>query len=78
MKETQPAAAWPRKGAVEFRKLSYRYRPKLPLVLRRVNLSILPGEHVGVCGRTGSGKSTLVRCLFRLAEPAHGTVVIGT
>ena len=41
--------------------VSFRYREKLPLVLRKLNLQLTPGQRVGVVGRTGSGKSTLLR-----------------
>jgi ABC-type multidrug transport system fused ATPase/permease subunit len=46
----------------------YRYRRGLPLALKGITMSIMAGEKVGVCGRTGSGKSSLLGALFRLAE----------
>ena len=45
-----------------------RYRRGLPLVLKSVNVEIKPGEKVGVCGRTGAGKSSLGRALLRLVD----------
>ena len=54
-------ANWPTIGAIEICELSMRYRPGLPLVLNGVSLSIRGGERVGICGRTGSGKS-LSKC----------------
>eukprot|EP01052_Picozoa_sp_SAG31_P006857 SAG31_NODE_320_length_17748_cov_4.201881_16_plen_347_part_00 len=67
---------WPSAGAITFEGASLRYKPDLPLALDGVDLSIMSGEHVGVVGRTGAGKSTLVSLLFRLVEPASGRVLI--
>lgn len=53
-----------------------RYRPNTPLVLKGITLDIKGGEKVGVVGRTGSGKSTLIQVLFRLVEPSGGRIVI--
>ncbi|KPA78917.1 putative mitochondrial p-glycoprotein e [Leptomonas pyrrhocoris] len=64
-------------GAAEFGSLvlehvDMRYRPGLPLVLRDVSFAVLPGQKVGVVGRTGSGKSTLLLALLRLVEVCGG------
>ncbi len=67
-------AGWPDRGEVEFENYSTRYRPGLDLVLRSVSLRVRPGEKVGVCGRTGAGKSSLALSLLRLLEPASGSV----
>ncbi|CAI7871418.1 unnamed protein product [Closterium sp. NIES-53] len=72
----RPPSSWPDRGAITFENLQIRYRPDLPLVLKGVSLQINGGEKVGVVGRTGSGKSTLVVALFRLVEPTAGRVVI--
>jgi ATP-binding cassette subfamily C (CFTR/MRP) protein 1 len=61
---------WPTAGKVEIRNLTVRYRPHLPPALRGVTLTIDPGAKVGVVGRTGSGKSTLVLALLRIIEPS--------
>lgn len=75
IQEPRPAKTWP-KGEIELRNVSARYRPNLPLVLRNVSLHIRPGERVGICGRTGSGKSSLLLILFRIVEVDSGQVFI--
>ena len=53
-----------------------RYRPNTPLVLKGISLTIEGGEKIGVVGRTGSGKSTLIQVLFRLIEPSAGKIIV--
>jgi ABC-type multidrug transport system fused ATPase/permease subunit len=53
-----------------------RYRPNTPLILKGITVSIRGGEKIGVVGRTGSGKSTLIQAFFRLVEPAEGKIII--
>ena len=60
---------WPENGAITLTNLEMRYRPETPLVLKGLNLSIGAGERIGVVGRTGSGKSSLLLVLMRLVEP---------
>ncbi|RYE84885.1 MAG: ATP-binding cassette domain-containing protein, partial [Methanosarcinales archaeon] len=72
----RPPREWPSAGAIEFRNLMLRYRPDLPPVLQGVNISIAPGEKVGICGRTGSGKSSLMLGLFRMLEAQEGSIHI--
>lgn len=45
------------------------YRPELPFVLKNLSMTIHFGEKVGVVGRTGAGKSSIIKALFRIAEP---------
>ncbi|KAH7825716.1 putative Multidrug Resistance Associated Protein (MRP) [Monocercomonoides exilis] len=66
--EVEPAPSWPSEGEVSFEDVSFRYRPGLPLVLKNVSFRIKGGEKIGVCGRTGAGKTSLVQALFRLVE----------
>lgn len=51
---------WPTRGCIEFTDVCARYRPELPLVLEKVTFTVRSNEKVGVVGRTGSGKSTLM------------------
>ncbi|VEU20987.1 DEKNAAC101911 [Brettanomyces naardenensis] len=66
--EGDPPAEWPQQGRIVFDNVSMRYRPELPYVVKSVSLNVKGGERIGICGRTGSGKSTLVSCLFRMVE----------
>ena len=59
---------WPQKGHVTFDNFTLRYRPELPPAIDKISVDISGGEKIGICGRTGSGKSTLVLSLFRLVE----------
>lgn len=68
--------SWPSHGAVEFKNVSMRYRPELPLVLRDVSFTVQAGQKIGVVGRTGAGKSSLIQALFLLCELEHGQVVL--
>ncbi|KUG01927.1 Multidrug resistance-associated protein 1 [Phytophthora nicotianae] len=70
------SAVWPSQGAIKFDSLCLKYRPELPLVLRGVSMDIRGGEKVGICGRTGAGKSSLMIALFRICEFDSGSVVI--
>uniref|UniRef100_A0A8D0DF89 Cystic fibrosis transmembrane conductance regulator n=1 Tax=Sander lucioperca TaxID=283035 RepID=A0A8D0DF89_SANLU len=69
--ETQkrPPPDWPRKGLVTFDQVSFSYSTEGPLVLQSLKAMFRPKEKVGIVGRTGAGKSSLVSALFRLAEP---------
>uniref|UniRef100_A0A1X7VQK3 Uncharacterized protein n=1 Tax=Amphimedon queenslandica TaxID=400682 RepID=A0A1X7VQK3_AMPQE len=71
--ETDPSISlssdWPTKGHIELNDLSYRHSNEGPLVLRGITCNIKPSEKIGIVGRTGAGKSSLIGALFRLAEP---------
>ncbi|QIW99583.1 hypothetical protein AMS68_005101 [Peltaster fructicola] len=68
--------SWPAAGAISFRDVKMRYRPSLPLVLKGLSFEVKPGERIGIVGRTGAGKSSIMVALFRLAEVSHGTISI--
>lgn len=74
--ETAPPESWPAGGGLKFEDVSMSYRPGLPLVLKDININVLPGEHVGICGRTGAGKSSIMNALYRLSELSSGKVEI--
>ncbi|KAG7362244.1 multidrug ABC transporter permease/ATPase [Nitzschia inconspicua] len=67
---------WPSRGTIEFRDSKLRYRPGLPLVLKGLNLTIPSQAKVGVVGRTGAGKSTLMTALMRLVELDSGSILL--
>ncbi|KAK7866057.1 hypothetical protein R5R35_013557 [Gryllus longicercus] len=70
-----PPSDWPSKGCVVFKDVSLKYNPSEAAVLKNLNFQILPGEKVGIVGRTGAGKSSLISALFRLAE-LEGTILL--
>ncbi|KAF9308781.1 hypothetical protein BG003_010617 [Podila horticola] len=74
--DTAPAPSWPHAGQISFQNVSLRYRPELPRVLQDVSFEIEPGHKVGVVGRTGAGKSSLIQALFLLSELDGGRIVI--
>ena len=65
------------KGSVEFDDVSFRYPGSSKETLSHVSFKVDPGETVGIVGRTGSGKSTLVSLLVRLYDPTSGTIRLG-
>lgn len=67
---------WPSAGAVRFSGVRMRYRQDLPPALRDVSFSIEAGQKVGVVGRTGSGKTSLIAALFRTVGLEAGTVEV--
>lgn len=67
---------WPRLGTVSFRDVKMRYRPELDLCLKGLTMDIDPGSTVGLVGRSGAGKSSLVSTLFRIVELESGSILI--
>ena len=67
---------WLASGAIDICSISASYEPDSPPVLNDISLSICPGEKVGICGRSGSGKSSLFLVLLRLFDPSAGSVHI--
>ena len=67
---------WPEHGVIEFQNYSTRYRQGMNLVLKDVIFTAEAGQKIGIVGRTGAGKSSLTLSLFRIIEPATGSIVI--
>ncbi len=63
-------------SSLEIRNLNFRYRSDLPQVLKNINLKVSAGERLGVIGRTGSGKSSLIQVLFHLYPIEKGEIEI--
>ncbi|VVA24252.1 PREDICTED: ABC transporter [Prunus dulcis] len=76
VEDKRPPSSWPSKGRIELYSLKIKYRPNAPLVLKGITCTFREGTRVGVVGRTGSGKTTLISALFRLVEPASGKIII--
>ncbi|KAL4194336.1 hypothetical protein AMTRI_Chr05g68090 [Amborella trichopoda] len=72
----RPPHSWPAKGRIDFQDLKIKYRRDSPLVLKGITCAFEACKRVGVVGRTGSGKTTLISALFRLVEPASGKILI--
>ncbi|KAG1679917.1 Multidrug resistance-associated protein 1 [Nymphon striatum] len=73
---SKPSIDWPDKGTVEFVNYQTKYRPELDLVLKGIDCNINAGEKIGICGRTGAGKSSMTLALFRIIEATKGTINI--
>ncbi|KAG6950353.1 hypothetical protein JG688_00014194 [Phytophthora aleatoria] len=72
----KPPLDWPTAGAISFNRVDLRYRPGLPRVLRGLTFSVNAKEKVGIVGRTGAGKSSLIVGLMRLVELDAGSITI--
>nr|CAD7597267.1 unnamed protein product [Timema genevievae] len=71
----KPAKDWPTRGKIVFSNISLRYSKSDPPVLKNLNFTIEPCEKIGIVGRTGAGKSSLISALFRLAN-TEGSIII--
>ena len=74
--EARPIALPPIQGKIEFERISFRFRPHAPMVVKSVSFTIDPGKFVGIVGQSGSGKSTIMKLLPRLYDPAEGVIRI--
>jgi ABC-type multidrug transport system fused ATPase/permease subunit len=66
---------WPNRGALSIKNLRLRYRPELELVIKGIDIEVVAGSRLGICGRTGSGKSSLMQAIFRIVEPEEGSEI---
>ncbi|CAN9497709.1 unnamed protein product [Ophioblennius macclurei] len=73
--DKQPPTDWPKTGFINFDRVNFSYGASEPLVLKNLNVVFASKEKVGIVGRTGAGKSSLISALFRLAEP-EGRIMI--
>ncbi|XP_064396710.1 ATP-binding cassette sub-family C member 4-like isoform X2 [Halichondria panicea] len=75
--DKKPSSDWPSNGCLMFENVAFQYSPNLPFVLKSVCFAIRQAEKIGVVGRTGAGKSSLLSVLFRLAEPSGRITIDG-
>ncbi|KAG7444868.1 ABC transporter [Guyanagaster necrorhizus] len=68
--------SWPSVGRVELKDVVLSYRPGLPAVLKGISMTIKAGEKIGIVGRTGAGKSSIMTALYRLVELSSGSICI--
>ncbi|KAL2196226.1 P-loop containing nucleoside triphosphate hydrolase protein [Corynascus similis CBS 632.67] len=76
LKTIEVRKSWPEKGEIVFDNVEMRYRAGLPLVLQGLSMHIQGGERIGIVGRTGAGKSSIMSTLFRLVELSGGHITI--
>ncbi|KAJ2058589.1 ABC transporter C member 13 [Coemansia sp. S146] len=77
VEDNRVPSEWPHNGNVEFKNLSVKYGADQNYALKNLNLTIRPGEKIGIVGRTGAGKSTLAKAIFRLLnENVEGSIEI--
>jgi ABC-type multidrug transport system fused ATPase/permease subunit len=76
IQDRRPFPSWPQQGRISFQEVSLRYRPELPLVLNNISFDVQAGHKVGVVGRTGAGKSSLIQALFLLVPLDSGKIVM--
>ncbi|WZZ71707.1 hypothetical protein YC2023_083077 [Brassica napus] len=76
IENNRPVSGWPSRGSIKFEDVYLRYRTGLPPVLHGLSFSVSPSEKVGVVGRTGAGKSSMLNALFRIVEVEKGRIMI--
>uniref|UniRef100_A0A5B6ZCK4 ABC-type xenobiotic transporter n=1 Tax=Davidia involucrata TaxID=16924 RepID=A0A5B6ZCK4_DAVIN len=76
IESNRPPPGWPSFGSIKFEDVVLRYRAELPPVLHGLSFTIHPSDKVGIVGRTGAGKSSMVNALFRIVELERGRILI--
>ncbi|KAL7593059.1 hypothetical protein Lser_V15G32576 [Lactuca serriola] len=76
IEDNRPPPGWPSEGSIKFEDVVLRYRPELPPVLHGLTFLIPASDKVGIVGRTGAGKSSMLNALFRIVELERGRIVI--
>ncbi|KAF9620671.1 hypothetical protein IFM89_013971 [Coptis chinensis] len=76
IESNRPPPGWPSSGLIQFENVVLRYRPELPPVLHGLSFTVSPSEKVGIVGRTGAGKSSMLNALFRIVELESGKIWI--
>ncbi|KAM0918419.1 hypothetical protein ACQ4PT_008963 [Festuca glaucescens] len=71
-----PHRSWPTEGKIEFEHVTLRYKADLPPALNDVSFHVESGMQVGIIGRTGAGKSSILNALFRLAPICNGRILV--
>jgi ATP-binding cassette subfamily C protein LapB len=74
--EERPLSRKTLQGAMTFREVDFTYPNQQTLALRGINLSVKPGEKIGIIGRSGSGKSSLAKLLVGLYQPDSGSLLV--
>lgn len=74
--ETEPRKSWPESGEIDVRDVSLRYAPNLPRVIKNISFHVGARNKVGIVGRTGAGKSTIITAFFRFLDPETGSIFI--
>jgi len=70
------AAEWPQEGRMEFINVTMAYRETLEPSIKDLTFTVQPGMKVGIVGRTGAGKSSIIQALFRLCDLTEGKIII--
>ncbi|KAL8228774.1 hypothetical protein R6Q57_013674 [Mikania cordata] len=76
IEDNHPPPGWPSSGSIKFEDVVLRYRPELPPVLHGLTFFIPPSDKIGIVGRTGAGKSSMLNALFRIVELERGRIII--
>jgi len=74
--EGKPEVPWPTEGRIEIKNVFLKYRPESPDVLSGLSMDVAPGEKIGIVGRTGTEKSSIVTALYRLVGLSAGSILI--